>query len=73
MSNWELPEPKYIVPELEDEYRAEPFTPEPSPGEIMRGSSIMDRLDHATAEQMRLWAAGGTGEVNYRQTEIGTE
>lgn len=48
MSDWEVPEPKWPVPELEDEYRAEPFTPEPTAGEIMAGSRIMDRIDGDT-------------------------
>lgn len=47
MSDWEVPEPKWLVPELEDEYQPEPFQ---SPGQIMDGSRIMDRIDEA---QMR--------------------
>ena len=62
MSDWEIREPKWLVPELDDEYRAEPFTPEPTP-QAPHGSSIMERLDAATMKQLREIANGGAGET----------
>lgn len=62
-SNWEQPEPKWLVPELADDYQAEPFAPEPTPREIMQGSSIMDRLASADPETLKRLANWGTGDA----------
>lgn len=70
MSDWEIPEPKWLVPELSDEYQAEPFTPQPTPGEVMAGSSVMDRLEAAKLDVLReLFGFQPT----WRDTEIGDE
>lgn len=58
--NW-TPEPRDIPEELGDEYRAESYTPEPTASQIMAGSRIMDRLNDADRETLRLWAMGGIG------------
>lgn len=70
MSDWEQPEPKWLVPELGEEYRALPFEPEPSAGEIMAGSSVMDRLDQAKLDVLREIFGF---QPTWRDTEIGDE
>lgn len=63
-----MPERREVAPELESDFEHETYPPAP-----VRFNTIADQLNEADRETLRLWAAGGTGLVNYRQTEIGGE
>lgn len=65
--DWE-PEKRAYPPELEPDYEAAPYPPPAT-----KFAPWTEQLEHATAEILHLYAAGGTGTLNYRHTEIGDE
>lgn len=63
-----VPESRDVPEELDDGYEHETFPPPAT-----RWNTIADQLNEADRATLRLYAAGGTGELNYRHTEIGDE
>ncbi len=65
--DWET-EAREVPEELSDDFEHGTFPPPAT-----RWNTVADQLTDADRETLRLWVAGGTGDVNYRQTEIGGE
>lgn len=62
------PEKREVPEELEDGYDHEVYPPAAT-----KFPDWVTQLESSTAETLHLYAAGGTGDLNYRHTEIGTE
>lgn len=67
MTEW-VGEERPIPDGLEEDFEHETYPPPAT-----RFAPWTEQIESATADTLRLWAAGGTGEANYRHTEIGTE